>query len=101
MKVIIYYDKVTPVSGSVSFNTPHLYGRLVGVHIKPTTASTQWHFQVINPKSFYAYESLNVEEGELNQAIDCVLLNGVYTCSITGATVDEDFAIQFDVEGNQ
>lgn len=99
-KVQKYKRTATPVSGSVSFNTDNLYGDLVAVCIKPLTATTKWHLKITDPDGFTAWESDTLETGELiDLGISATfgIVTGIYTCAISGATVDEAFIIRLDI----
>lgn len=100
-KFLKVYRSATPSAGSVAWNTPNVHGRLTRVNVKPTTGTTQWHMKITDSAGFAVWESDTLETGEVNDGGIAGFLSqvrGILTVTITGATVDEVFSVQLDIE---
>ena len=95
------YRSITPQSGSASYNTPNLHGRLTRVNVKP--ASGSWHIKITDAIGFAIWESDTTETGEVNDAGIAgflALVSGILTVAVTNAS-DVAFLIQLDIEQYQ
>jgi hypothetical protein len=100
-KLTKYTLLITPVSGAVSWNTDHFHGDLVSIHVKPTTATTQWFFKITDPEGLEIYSSIPVVEGEMNDEEISKAINEICTCALSAATVDEVFRVTIRVREYQ
>ena len=79
-------------SGAFSANTSHIRGLIKQVIVVPTSESTTYDVNIINPLGAIIYERTS-ESGTISELTD-IPTNGIYTVSITNATVDEIITIQ-------
>lgn len=96
-RLAIYRRKATPSSGSVTWNTPHLQGDIISIHIKPTTATTTYTFQILGVNGLVLFKPDIEIVGELAQSFQADSCNEIMTCSITSASADEEFIIEIRV----
>lgn len=82
---------ITPLSNTVSVNTPKLRGMLSYLHVESLTGTTTFDFQIIdwNSRIVRRYEA---ETGYINDS-EPLPLDGKYTLKIVNASVDEKFKI--------
>jgi len=92
-RYIKYKAIVTPSGGSVAWNTNHLTGDLVSIHVKPTTGSTTYTFTVVDPDGLDIYSSEAGYAGELSESYNNEVIDEIMTCTISSASVDEAFTV--------
>lgn len=102
--VKIYHRKITPSSGSVAWNLPYFHGELLSIHIKPTTSTTTYKFNMIGVNGLILYESRQGgvgELGELAQAHRGDFINEIVTCTLSAVSVDEEFDVEIRIQSNE
>lgn len=102
LKPQIYHREATPSSGSVSFNTHHISGEILSIHVKPTTATTSYKINIVGKNGLKIWESETDgvgEIGEIGQTIMNRVVDEVCTVAISSSTVDEVFDIEIRVRG--
>jgi hypothetical protein len=100
--VQIYYRSVTPVLGAVSFDTSHLHGELLSVHVKPLTSTTTYKVKVIGKNGIILWESVQDgvgETGEISQTVMNRLVNEILTIEVSSASVNEAFDVVLRIKG--
>ena len=92
--MLIDHQKIsnTPIAGTFSGNTAHVRGLVKQIVVKPLTETTTYNVSIINPLGAKIYERLS-ETGTLSELTD-MPCNGIYTVTISSATVNELFVIQ-------
>ena len=90
-----YKTSVTPAGGSVAWNTRHLTGDLVTIHIQPTTDSTTFKFKMLDADGLQIYCTVTDRTGEITLSYDGETLDDIVTCTIYDASVDEVFLVKF------
>ena len=100
-KLTRYRAIVTPVSGAVTWNTEHLHGDLVSIHIKPATDTTEYVLRITDPDGLEVYETIPAKTGECAESYDMEAINEILTCALTGATKDEAFTITIRIREYQ
>jgi len=85
----------TAASGSFTVNTQFLSGILGQVIVEPTTSTTQYDISITDKESIKIYERTS----EIGTIAEEVLLPvyGIYTISISNATVDEAFTVKLSI----
>lgn len=97
--MIIHREIITGTasSGSLSGNTNvTLKGILRTVIAKPATSSTTYDIKLTDNQSVDVYERLS-ETGTLSSEV-ALAITGIYTVTISNATVDEAFTIELMVQ---
>jgi hypothetical protein len=97
-RLLVYKRIALPVAGTVSWNTPLLQGDIVSVHIKPTTATTSYGFNIVGVNGLKLFETGVDVIGELMQSFQADSCNEVMTCTITDATVNENFTVELRIK---
>lgn len=95
MTVLIHQEqlKLTTSAGSASGNTTKLMGICNQVLVKPGTSSTTYDIQLVNSQGIVVYERTS-ETGTLSEFV-IMPMTGIYTVSLSNATNNELFIIQF------
>ena len=88
-----YIVKVTPVGGTVAWNSPHLSGDLVSIHVKPTTPGNKFRIQITDSEGVLIYKTNQLYRGELTQSYDGEVLDDILTFAISEAVIDEEFTV--------
>ncbi len=86
------FDPPVTSSGAWSGNTPLLGGYLVGIRVRPTTASTQYDLTLVDKDSNTVFERKLLKGGFQSYiANGPIPLRSIVTVSLANATVDEAF----------
>jgi len=101
-KYIKYRTIVTPVSGAVSWNTPKLTGKVVSVHVLPTTSTNEYSLSIVDADGSCLYNSPKPQQGELSASYDHEIFCGeIITCTISDATIDEAITVIIRIQAGQ
>jgi len=98
MLIYKFYKPITVTAGSGSDNTHKLYGaELVQLLVEAATSTNIYDLALIDEDGDTVYEQLAIE-GEYEEHAIYVPMRGVYTVSITNATVDEAITVKLMIE---
>lgn len=87
----------TASGGTFSVNTHHLVGGVLrNILIKAATASTIFDVAIVDEDSYTIYE--RTSETGVTSEITKIPVRGIYTVTISNATVDETFTIKLMTE---
>ena len=104
-RLVYPYKKVTTSGGTASFNTRHLHGDLMALHVKPATSTTTWKMAIVGYNSLSVWDSKQSgvgETGEQNILLWSINSVGeVLTVNITSASADEQFEVELRVREYQ
>lgn len=100
-----YYKKATVAAGVLSFNTRHLHGDLMSLHVKPATSTTTWKLELVGANSLYVWDSKQKGIGETGEANILLWsinsINEVLTVNFTSVSQNEDFEFELRVREYQ
>jgi len=88
------FDQPLTASGSWAGNTPILMGYLVGIRVRPLTASTRYDFKITDKDGY-----VPLERKTLTGTMQLYIANGpipirsIVTAAIDNASVDETFDV--------
>lgn len=89
---------IATVGGSYSGNVPNQRCRIVGIRVRPLTASTIYDLALVDKDSFTVWKRTSLKGEYCEDLINLPIL-GIFTASITNATANEAFTVKFMVEG--
>jgi len=96
-RLSIYKRLATPVAGSVVWNTPLFQGDIVSIHIKPTTATTTYGFNILGVNGLILFDTGNRLTGEYSISGGIDSCGEIMTCGITDSSVNEEFTIEIRI----
>ena len=88
----IHYRTTTPVAGAVTFNTNHIAGEILSIHIKPTTSTTTYKVSLVGKNGLIIWRSEQDgvgETGEISQTIMNRVIDEICTVELTASSRDE------------
>ncbi len=104
-RLVYPYKEVTTVdapAGTASFNTRHLHGDFIAIHVKPATTTTTWKMSIVGYNGLAIWDSKQPETGEQNVILWALTaVAEVLTVNITDASVNELFKIELRVREYQ
>jgi hypothetical protein len=101
MNCKVYYRTVTPAAGAVVWNTEHIHGEILSVHIKPTTSTTTYKCTLYGAKGLKVWESTQDsvgETGEIQNTIMNRVVNEVLQFNLNTCSADELFKVELRVK---
>lgn len=84
--------------GAYSANTRKEYGRIMGVRVRPLTATTIYDVSILDKDSFVIYQRQGIKGAFSEDLAGCPIV-GILTCAIANATANEAFTYKLLVEG--